>query len=627
MRYLLSNFDQVCTRFIEGVPVPLRNVFSAAVQVILALLANIMAFELRFEAMIPEDYWQLALKGLPLVVLIYGVVLWGLGIHRGLWRYVGMYDLKLILSASVVSTVALYLLLHWVLGWEMYPRSVIVLTGVLSVMFLGGVRVGVRVFRTRVLAASLATIRLMVIGAGNAGEMLVRDLKMNPPHRYNPVVFVDDNPVKQKRTIHGVPVEGVVEDIPILVRRYAVKEIVVAIPSADPSLIHRILMASNTCHLPIKTLPSVSQLLNSPVSMQQARPISLEDLLQREPVQTDLQELHFLSKGKRVLVTGAGGSIGSELCRQIATYEPAALVLFDHHENSLYALDLELRESFPCVDIRAVVGDVTDAEGVKATFTSCMPQLIFHAAAHKHVPLMEQNPSEAIRNNVFGTRIVGEASLAAGVERFVLISTDKSINPTNVMGATKRIAESIVQAMNKHGRTLFTVVRFGNVLGSNGSVVPLFAAQIKKGGPVTVTHPDIKRYFMTIPESVQLILQASARSQGGDVFVLDMGRQIRVADMARNMIALSGLVPDQDVKIVYTGLRPGEKLFEELFEHGERVELTSHNRVKRAISKMLFSEDEFSRRLDELEAAIKQGEDASIFRQLQEMVPTYCPYT
>jgi FlaA1/EpsC-like NDP-sugar epimerase len=397
----------------------------------------------------------------------------------------------------------------------------------------------------------------------------------------------------------------------------------VAIPSATPQLMQRILAASEACHLPIKTLPNVKQLLDGSVSMRRVRPLSLEDLLQREPIQTDLQELHPLLEGKSVLVTGAGGSIGSELCRQIARYRPAMLVLFERHENSLYALDLELRETFPQVRTLAVIGDVTNAKQVAGVFRTCAPHLIFHAAAHKHVPMMERNRGEAIRNNVVGTRIVGEAALAAGVEHFVLISTDKAVNPTSVMGATKRIAEFFAQDLNRRNKTRFTVVRFGNVLGSNGSVVPLFTEQIRRGGPVTVTHPDIKRYFMTIPEAVQLVLQASVLGRGGDVFVLDMGEQIRVVDLARNMIILSGHVPDQDIKITYTGLRPGEKLYEELFDGGERVEPTAHAKIKRAVSRATLEGESLARHVQELETLLDGSDQEKLTRKLQEMVPNY----
>src|SRR5438128_7291315 len=338
--------------------------------------------------------------------------------------------------------------------------------------------------------------------------------------------------------------------------------------------------------------------------MRQVRPVSLEDLLQREPIRTDLQELHPLLEGKRVLVTGSGGSIGSELCRQIARYKPALLVLFERHENSLYALGVELREAYPQIPTRTIVGDATVRELGADVFRTCAPQLIFHAAAHKHVPLMEHNPGEAVRNNVVGTRIVGEAALAVEVEQFVLISTDKAVNPASVMGATKRIAELLVQDLNRRSRTQFTVVRFGNVLGSNGSVVPIFTEQIRRGGPVTVTHPEIKRFFMTVPEAVQLVLQASLLGRGGEVFVLDMGEQVKVVDLARNMIVLSGLVPDQDIKIVYSGLRPGEKLYEELFEETEQVEPTPHAKIRRAIGVSAIQLDRLDRAIMHLEAAV-----------------------
>ncbi len=615
-------FQRVAVAFEEIPPKP-RVVLVTGVQVGLVLLSNFISFVLRFEGEIPPDYWQLALRGLPLVGLVYGVGFWGFGLQRGLWRYVGFHDLKLILWAVSVSTIASFGVLHGLLRWTAYPRSVIILTGLLSMVFLGGIRVAVRILREWAAAAGSTTTRVLIVGAGNAGQMLVRNLKSTPGYSYKPVVLADDNPAMHQRTIHGIPVAGTIDEIASLVERYAVKEILIAIPSASPALMRRILSASQTCHLPIKTLPNVKQLLDSPVSMRHVRPMMLDDLLQREPIQTDLQELRPLLEGRRVLVTGAGGSIGSELCRQIARYRPALLVLFERHENSLYKLDLELRETFPHVKTLALVGDATNREQVEAGFRTLAPHLIFHAAAHKHVPLMEQNAAEAIRNNICGTRIVGEAALAAGVARFVLISTDKAINPVNVMGATKRIAEFLVQDINQRGPTRFSVVRFGNVLGSNGSVVPLFAEQIRKGGPVTVTHPEIKRYFMTIPESVQLILQASVRGQGGDVFVLDMGEQIRIADLARNMIVLSGLVPDQDIKIAFTGLRPGEKLYEELFEQGERVEPTSHNKIKRAVSQMPFGPGELGRHLKELEALLHDQHEENIIQKLREMVTTY----
>jgi len=623
MRTLLANLFQRMSAAGEGLLLWYRPAVVTAIQLSLVVFANFFAFTLRFEGDIPNQYWSLGLQGLPLVCVIYAVGFWMFGIQRGLWRYVGFHDLKLIVSAGVASTFAVSVVFHLLLGWEAYPRSVILLTGLLSIIFLGGIRFAVRVFREWLTVVGPFATRVLIAGAGNAGEMLVRDLKTNPGYNYKPVVFVDDDLQKRQGTIHGVPVAGAISEIPDLARRFAAGEIIVAIPSATPKLMQRILTASESCRLPIKTLPNVKQLLDGTVSVRNVRPLSLEDLLPREPIRTDLQELHPLLEGKRVLVTGAGGSIGSELCRQIARYQPALLVLFERHENSLYALDLELRETYPRVPTKTIVGDATVPELVADVFRTCAPHLIFHAAAHKHVPLMEHNPGEAVRNNVVGTRIVGEAALSAGVEQFVLISTDKAVNPTSVMGATKRIAELLVQDINRRGRTRFTVVRFGNVLGSNGSVVPIFAEQIRKGGPVTVTHPEIKRFFMTIPESVQLVLQASVMGQGGDVFVLDMGEQIRVEDLARNMILLSGRIPDQDIKIVYTGLRPGEKMYEELFDCDECVEPTAHDTIKRAVSQAATGPGELDRHLRELEKLTQGGEQEAIMRKLKEMVKTY----
>ncbi len=586
----ISLFHRLVGRYGQAV-LRYRSVFVICTQVGLITAANLLAFALRFEGDIPPDYAGLFLRGLPIVLAIYGVGLVAFGIQRGLWRYVGLHDLARILWASVISSAVFYGVVHGLLGWTAYPRSVIILTGVLSGLFLAGIRLLVRWFREWLHVLSPTARRVLVVGAGNAGELLIRDMLSTASSDYRPVGLVDDDPIKRKMKIHGIPVVGTIADIPRLARELVAHEIIVAIPSASTALKQRILAASEGCKVPIKTLPSVKQLLANPEALRQVRPMSLEDLLQREPIQMDRQELHPLLEGKRVLVTGAGGSIGSELCRQIAQYHPTTLILFERYENGLYALDLELRRQFPNITIVPAVGDVTVHDRVIEVLQQTDPDLVFHAAAHKHVPLMELNPKEAVRNNILGTKVVAEASLASGVDRFVLISTDKAVNPTSVMGATKRVAEDLMQRLNHRERTKFTVVRFGNVLGSNGSVVPLFAEQIRKGGPVTVTHPEIKRFFMTIPEAVQLVLQASLLGQGGEVFVLDMGEQVKVVDLARNMIVLSGLVPDQDIQIVYSGLRPGEKLFEELFEESEQVEPTAHAKIRRAVTASAIQSD------------------------------------
>ena len=622
--YVLKIFAILSSRFGHHL-IRHRLLLVIGVQLVLIIAANLLAFLLRFDGDIPPDHARLFLWGLPIVLAIYSVGLAAFGIQRGLWRYVGLHDLGRILWASVISSAVFYGVVHGLLGWVAYPRSVIILTGILSGLFLAGVRLVVRWFREWLHVLSPTARRVLVVGAGNAGELLIRDMLSDVNSHYRPVGLVDDDPIKRKMKIHGIPVVGTIADIPALARGLVAHEIIVAIPSASTSLKQRILAASEGCKVPIKTLPSVKQLLANPEALRQVRPMSLEDLLQREPIQMDRQELHPLLEGKRVLVTGAGGSIGSELCRQIAQYHPARLILFERYENGLYALDLELRRQFPKVTIVPAIGDVTVHERVAEVLQQTDPDLVFHAAAHKHVPLMELNPKEAVRNNVLGTKTVAEASLASGVDRFVLISTDKAVNPTSVMGATKRVAEDLMQSLSHRGQTKFTVVRFGNVLGSNGSVVPLFADQIRKGGPVTVTHPEIKRFFMTIPEAVQLVLQASLLGRGGEVFVLDMGEQVKVVDLARNMIVLSGLVPDQDIQIVYSGLRPGEKLYEELFEETEQVEPTPHAKIRRAISASAIQSDLLDRAIAHLEAAVSHGDDEELIRRLNEAVPTYTP--
>ena len=614
---LVARYGQAALRY--------RSVLVFCTQLGLITVANVLAFTFRFEGDIPPDYARLFLWGLPIVLAIYGGGLIAFGIQRGLWRYVGLHDLGRILWASVISTAVFYGVVHGLLGWLAYPRSVIILTGVLSGLLLSGIRLLVRWFREWLHVLSPTARRVLVVGAGNAGELLIRDMLSDRESHYRPVGLVDDDPIKRKMKIHGIPVVGTIADIQGLARDLVAHEIIVAIPSASTTLKQRILAASEGCKVPIKILPSVKQLLANPEALRQVRPMSLEDLLQREPIQMDRQELHPLLEGKRVLVTGAGGSIGSELCRQIARYHPAVLILFERYENGLFALDLELRMQHPNVSIIPAIGDVTVHERVTEVLQQTEPELVFHAAAHKHVPLMELNPKEAVRNNVLGTKTVAEASLASGVDRFVLVSTDKAVNPTSVMGATKRIAENLMQSLSHRGRTKFTVVRFGNVLGSTGSVVPLFAEQIRKGGPITVTHPEIKRFFMTIPEAVQLVLQASLFGQGGEVFVLDMGEQVKVVDLARNMIVLSGLVPEKDIQIVYSGLRPGEKLFEELFEEKEQVESTPHVKIRRAVNASAVQSDHVDRTVAHLEAAVSHGDDDELIRRLQEAVPTFTP--
>ena len=615
-RWIVDRYGQLVLSY--------RFLLVIGVQLGLIVAANLMAFELRFDADIPPPYDRMMWRYLPGVVLVFGSSLWVFGIQRGLWRYVGLHDLGRIFWASFTAATAFYGLCHLVLGWIEYPRSVIILTGLLTGLYLSGVRVAVRWFREWLRLVGPSARRVLIVGAGHAGELLVRDILSDAGYNSRPVGFVDDDPIKRRMKIHGIPVVGMIADIKKAAEMLEVDEIIVAIPSASTMVKQKILAASEGCTVPIKTLPNVKQLLGDPVSLQHVRPMSLDDLLQREPIQTNHQELSPLIAGKRLLVTGAGGSIGSELCRQIAQYHPQSLILFERYENALHSLMLELQTAFPAVKILPVIGDVTVSDRVSEVFHQTRPDIVFHAAAHKHVPLMELNPKEAIRNNILGTRVVAEAAVKTGVDRFVLISTDKAVNPSSIMGATKRIAEHLMQEFNHTGLTKFTVVRFGNVLGSNGSVVPLFSEQIRKGGPVTVTHPEIKRFFMTIPEAVQLVLQASVMGRGGEVFVLDMGEQIKVSDLARNMIVLAGLVPAKDVDIVFTGLRPGEKLYEELFEDSEQVEPTAHPKIHRAVGTPV-PVGELSEWVESLPMTLPKSEEEELLQDLKRLVPSFQP--
>ena len=601
-----------------------RSILVIAVEVLLICAANLTAFALRFDATVPPEYRTIMWDFMPAVLLTYGVGLWAFGIQRGLWRYVDLRDLWRILLAALSSAAVFYGVIHQLGGLMQYPRSVIIMTGLLTALYLAGIRLAVRGFREWIQMFDSNARRVLIVGAGHAGELLVRDMLYDANYHCCPVGFVDDDPIKRKMNIHGIPVVGAITDIKKAADRLRADEIIVAIPSGSSMVKQKILVASEGCSVPIKTLPDVKQLLGDPVSLQQVRPMSVDDLLQREPIQADFHELSPHISGKTFLVTGAGGSIGSELCRQIAQYKPRSVVLFERYENALHSLLLELHTAFPMVRVVPVIGDVTVPDRVAEVFGQTAPDIVFHAAAHKHVPLMELNPKEAIRNNIVGTRVVAQAAVKAGVDRFVLISTDKAVNPSSVMGVTKRIAEHMMQEFNSPGLTKCTVVRFGNVLGSNGSVVPLFTEQIRKGGPVTVTHPEIKRFFMTIPEAVQLVLQASAMGRGGEVFVLDMGEQVKVADLARNMIVLAGLVPGKDIDIVYTGLRPGEKMYEELFEEQEQAEPTAHAKIYRA-SGAPASVGELDQWLKMLQESLPHCDEDELLQDLKRLVPSFQP--
>lgn len=603
-----------------------HRIVALGVNLFLIVLSNLLAFLLRFEGRIPPDYFSMIAMTLPVYLLIRLGTFHLYEINAGLWRYVSIRDLVQIIKGVVASSVISGLIIYLVMGIPSYPRSILILDSILLIMSMGGVRLVTRLIRERNHFTLTEKNPVFIYGAGDAGEMLLRDMLKNPGYNYQPVGFIDDDERKKRRKIHSVPVLGTGKEMDPLVKKFSPKEIIIAIPSAKPSQMRTIMNECKKYDVILKTIPSLKDVVSGDVSVKQIRDISVEDLLFREPVRVNPENLKDLVCGKRVLVTGAAGSIGSELCRQILRYNPRRLILYDRNENGLYHIDRELGERHSRDFFSAVIGDIGDMNRLFMKFKKYRPEIIFHAAAYKHVPLMEDNLVESIKNNVLGTWNLLELSDQFGVETFVQISTDKAINPTSIMGVSKRIAETAVRHMNKISGTRFMVVRFGNVLDSNGSVVPLFREQIRKGGPVTVTHPDIQRYFMTIPEAVQLVLQAAYMGKGGEVFVLDMGEQIKIVDLARNMITLSGLVPNKDIRIVFTGLRPGEKLYEELFDEEEKIISTSHKKILMAISPNSNGDTEaFFNQLIELQVSALGGDRVQVLKKIKELVPSYNP--
>ncbi len=542
------------------------------------VLASLAANYLRFDTPFPSAFVHFE-QWLVIDLVVTPLAFYATGLYRGIWRYASVTDLLLILKsvgARSILLVALFILLGYDRGM---PRSVVLIDAMIVFGLVGGVRFLTRMQKELSQARVLKTRRpILIVGAGDAGEIILREMRNNQRMDYNPVGFIDDDAAKWGVRIHGVPVLGGHEEIPRVAAERQVREVVVAIPSASGSDLAEVYKYCQRAGLRTRTLPPMKQLIDGQVHLSQVRDVELEDLLGRDPVKVDLAAIGSYLQGKRVLVTGGGGSIGRELARQVAEFEPEQLILLDRNENNMYFVELELRKRFPTLALEAVVADITDQPRMEEVFGLYRPHTVFHAAAYKHVPLMELNAAEAFKNNVIGTWITAREAESHGCERFVLISTDKAVNPVSVMGATKRVAELVVQSMNR-GSTRFVSVRFGNVLGSDGSVVPLFKKQIAEGGPVTVTHPDVTRYFMTIPEAVQLVLQAGTMGQGGEVYILDMGQAIRIVDLARNLIDLSGFAPGSDIEIVFTGLRPGEKLHEELHLNREDIQATSHEKI------------------------------------------------
>lgn len=607
----------------------IRNRYILIGDLALIVVSVIGALVLRFElgslffAYLPFAYWMIA------VALVFKpIVYYFFGLYRRMWMYASVEELKLIVIAVSTASVivALVMLLLFTRGFlPGYLRSVLVIDWLLSLAMVGGLR-----FTFRFLAETRRRFgemqagrvkRVLIVGAGDAGALVVKELQKNPQLNLIPVGFLDDNPTKQKQQIHGVPVVGTINEMTRWLEKLRVDEVIIAIPSAPGRVVRMVADVARLKGIPFRTMPGIYELLGGRVSVSRLREVDITDLLRRQPTRIKEEWIGEVLADKIILVTGAGGSIGRELCRQIARYNPAELIMLGHGENSIFEGLLELKDHFPSLIIRPVIADVRDRMRLNQVFSQFHPQIVFHAAAHKHVSLMEVNVEEAVTNNILGTKNLVELAIEHRVERLVMISSDKAVRPANVMGATKRIAEMLViDAALKTGMA-FSVVRFGNVLGSRGSVVPIFKQQIARGGPITITHPDMKRYFMTIPEAVYLVLQAAGMSKGAETFVLNMGQQVRILDLAEDLIRLSGLEPGKDIEIVFTGVRPGEKLSEDLWDEGFQFLATEHPDIFRSQNTEPLSSERLTQFVDELINLAREGSSEEIIQLMDQFIP------
>ena len=591
--------------------------------VVLLAAAFALAFFLRFEFSIPPDKLEL-LKTFILPVLGAKLLIFYFsGLYRRIWRYASIRDFAIIIWASILGSLAVIFIVFFIYR-SSFPRSVVALDGLLTVALITSVRsvaLGIRELRLKSLL-SPAIKPILIVGAGDTGEAILREMQKRPELAYQPVGLIDDDHRKQGLRLHGVRVLGTRQHLQEIIKKYQIEEVLISMPTASREVIRDIFFQCQELKVKCKTLPGIYQIIDGTVGVEHIREIGVEDILGREPVKVNLKKVAVYISGKSVLVTGAGGSIGSELCRQICRLQPSSLIMVDQDENSLFQIEQELKKEKGFAPGVAIIADITNRARTKSVFDTHKPSVVFHAAAYKHVPMMEANPIEAVANNLLGTKIVAEAAIQSGVERFVFISTDKAVEPVSIMGTSKALTEKLVQTLAYDSSTKFIAVRFGNVLDSNGSVVPTFRQQVAQGGPVTVTHPDMTRYFMTIPEAMQLVIQAGAMGQGGEVYVLDMGEQIPILDLARNMIRLSGFEPDKDISIKFIGVRPGEKLHEKLFWDNEEALTTEHKKILMVKNSRLnvarFKED-----ILQLEKIISSGNPEKIQEKLSQMRTTY----
>jgi FlaA1/EpsC-like NDP-sugar epimerase len=623
-----------------------RNHFIILVVDILLVVGSLfLAYWVRFDF---DTGWFMRMLAhrwvLPFIVFSKLGSFYFFNLYRGMWRYTSTIDLLNIIKAcSISSLLIVSVILFSDLRFVGFPRAVFVIDWVFSILLISGFRLFVRfnyefsgedkspiaLIRTLlqiVMGKRKGDTNLLILGAGDCGDKIFREIQGNAAQRYNVVGFLDDSPSKVGKMIHGVRVLGTIAEASWAVEKRKVDEILIAIPSARSEDMRRIVDICKATQLPFKTIPGMGELINGQVTINSIREVAYRDLLGREPIRLDEAQIGRAIKGRRVLITGAGGSIGSELCRQACRYQPSQLVLFERAESPLYEIELELRKYYPTLGIAAVLADVQDRTEIERVFDRYRPEVVFHAAAYKHVPMLELQPWKAVKNNVMGTLNMADAAEKYAVRRFVLVSTDKAVRPANVMGATKRVAELILQSRSDCNRTgtQFFIVRFGNVVGSIGSVVPLFKKQIADGGPVTITHPEVTRYFMTIPEACQLILQSAAMGVGGEIFILKMGTPIRIADMARDLIRLSGFEPEVDIPITYVGLRPGEKLYEELITEGEGILPTEHDKIL-VLRGAECRRDRMAADLEAMMAAAERFDVETVVALLRRMVPEYLP--
>ena len=596
------------------------------IDIILINIGYVLALYIRFEGVIEGQflsYLDNFLNNAVYITIIKIIVFYYFKMYKTIWKYASINELINIVASIIVSNTMVLSFLF--IRQANLPRSIYIIISLIDMVLIGGLRFSFRVISRNDLPHLFSRgdqKRILIIGAGDAGVMVIKEYKNHTQLNSNPVAIIDDDIKKQGQVINGVPVVGGRESIISAVQRLAIDEIVIALPSAPSKEIRAIIEICTKTKCKLKILPGIYELIDGNVSIKKIRDVEIEDLLGREEIRTDIDRISSYIAGKIVMVTGGGGSIGSELCRQIANYKPKELIILDIYENSAYDIQNELQSKYKDLNLKVLIGSIRDKRRIDNIFKEENPQVVFHAAAHKHVPLMEASPKEAIKNNVFGTLNLAQAADRYHVERFVMISTDKAVNPTNIMGASKRICEMIIQSINVNSNTEYVAVRFGNVLGSNGSVIPLFKKQIEKGGPVTVTHKDIIRYFMTIPEAVQLVIQAGAMAKGGEIFVLDMGEPVRILDLAEDLIRLSGFEPGRDIPIVFTGLRPGEKLFEELLLDDEGISKTSHNKI--FVGQPTFTDYKLLlNSFKELDKLIKEGSNEDLIDYVKLIVPNY----